>query len=42
MVRLFGSLALLARSDISRDVEMSVLPHEVAAEADTAKHWYQC
>ena len=30
MVRLFGWLALLARSDISKDVEILVLRHEVA------------
>jgi hypothetical protein len=30
MVRLFGWLALLARSDVSRDVEILVLRHEVA------------
>ena len=29
MVRLFGWLALLARSDISKDVEILVLRHEV-------------
>jgi hypothetical protein len=30
MVRLFGWLALLARSDVSKDVEILVLRHEVA------------
>ena len=30
MIRLFGWLALLARSDISKDVEILVLRHEVA------------
>ena len=30
MVRLFGWLALLARSDTSKDVEILVLRHEVA------------
>jgi hypothetical protein len=30
VVRLFGWLALLARSDISKDVEILVLRHEVA------------
>ena len=30
MVRLFGWLALLARSDASKDVEILVLRHEVA------------
>jgi putative transposase len=30
MVRLFGWLALLARSDISKDAEILVLRHEVA------------
>ncbi len=30
MVRLFGWVALLARSDASRDVEILVLRHEVA------------
>ncbi len=29
MVRLFGWLALLARSDMSKDVEILVLRHEV-------------
>ena len=31
MVRLFGWLALLARSDVSKDVEILVHRHEVAA-----------
>ena len=31
MVRLFGWLALFARSDVSKDVEILVLWHEVAA-----------
>jgi len=30
MVRLFGWLALLARSDVSKNVEILVLRHEVA------------
>ena len=30
MIRLFGWLALLARSDTSKDVEILVLRHEVA------------
>jgi hypothetical protein len=30
MIRLFGWLALLARSDISKDAEILVLRHEVA------------
>jgi putative transposase len=30
MVRLFGWLALLARSDVSKDVEILVLRHEAA------------
>ena len=30
MIRLFGWLALLARSDASKDVEILVLRHEVA------------
>jgi putative transposase len=30
MVRLFGRLSLLARSDMSKDVEILVLRHEVA------------
>jgi hypothetical protein len=30
MVRLFGRLALLARSDVSKDAEILVLRHEVA------------
>ena len=30
MVRLFGWLALLARSDVSKDLEILVLRHEVA------------
>jgi hypothetical protein len=30
MVRLFGWLALLARSDASKDMEILVLRHEVA------------
>ncbi len=30
MLRLFGWLALLTRSDISKDVEILVLRHEVA------------
>ena len=30
MIRVFGWLALLARSDISKDVEILVLRHEVA------------
>jgi putative transposase len=30
MIRLFGWVALLARSDTSKDVEISVLRHEVA------------
>jgi len=30
MVRLFGWLALLARGDISKDVEILVLRHEIA------------
>ena len=30
MIRVFGWLALLARSDISKDAEILVLRHEVA------------
>jgi len=30
MVRLFGWVVLLARSDVSKDVEIPVLRHEVA------------
>jgi putative transposase len=30
MIRLFGWLALLARSDTSKDVEILILQHEVA------------
>jgi len=30
MVRLFGWLALLARSDVSKNVEILVLRHEIA------------
>jgi putative transposase len=30
MIRLFGWVALLARSDTSRDVEILVLRHEMA------------
>jgi hypothetical protein len=43
MVRLFGWLALLARSDTSKDVEILVLRHEVAAlrrqVARPKPHW---
>ena len=38
MVRLFGWLALLARSDASKDVEVLVLRHEVTVERHYNNH----